>query len=455
MSRAIPWLIVALALVPRSVSGQTVVGPEDRTALQLTVYDGFAQVTEARRAGGGSTDVAWTGIPDAIDPGTVVLRAADAPLAVASQTFDPGAGSEGQLLARRVGRPVTLVAPSGERIPATVAAADGPVYRAGDRLIVDWRGAVELPAEDDATSGPTLRFRLERAADGPLTARYLTGGVSWSADYTAVLLDEGTLSLEATIELVNATSLDFPGASIGLVAGDVRRVGGATPIPIAARMQPQAAYAAAAPPTEQSFGDVHLYLLPEPVTLESGTTTRATLFRAPRVPVERTYLLRGQSYWFQGPWDGERRPLHPTVRLRFSTGDLGQARPLPAGVLHTYRPDAGGTLRFSGDAPIPATPENETVSVEIGSAFDIVADRTQTDFRRVDTRTTETAWQVTIRNHADGARAVQVLEPVSGDWTIVEESQPHERVDADTVRWNVSVPRGGETTLTYRVRAVS
>jgi hypothetical protein len=47
---------------------------------------------------------------------------------------------------------------------------------------------------------------------------------------------------------------------------------------------------------------------------------------------------------------------------------------------------------------------------------------------------------------------VEVVEAFPGEWTILEESRPHERVDARTARWEVAVPAGGSATLTYRVR---
>jgi hypothetical protein len=44
------------------------------------------------------------------------------------------------------------------------------------------------------------------------------------------------------------------------------------------------------------------------------------------------------------------------------------------------------------------------------------------------------------------------MEPVGGDWTIVESSHQWERVDARTFKFHVAVPARGETKITYRVR---
>ena len=43
-------------------------------------------------------------------------------------------------------------------------------------------------------------------------------------------------------------------------------------------------------------------------------------------------------------------------------------------------------------------------------------------------------------------------EALPGDWKMVKESQPHEKLDAATAGWKVDVPAEGSTTLTYRVR---
>ncbi len=91
----------------------------------------------------------------------------------------------------------------------------------------------------------------------------------------------------------------------------------------------------------------------------------------------------------------------------------------------------------------------------IGAAFDLVAERTQTAFRRIDERTVETAWRLEVRNRGQEDRTVTVLEPLPGEWEILEESRPHERIDAHTVRWRLPVPARGSAALEWRVRSTS
>ncbi|HUP00282.1 MAG TPA: DUF4139 domain-containing protein [Gemmatimonadota bacterium] len=453
------WNLVVALLVATAARAQTPVTPADRTALDLTVYAGFAQVRDSRRAdlpGGG--EIVWTGVPLTIDPGTILLAADGDPLGFRAEIPRPERFASGPVLGRHLGETVILVSPAGERSGATLVSADGPVFLRGGQLIVGWQGHIEVPAglaDENGTAGTGGAIRL--SIDGPsgpatLALSYLMDGLSWSADYVALLDDDGSaMRLSGRVTVENESELAFPEAALALVAGDVRRTGQARPLPSQARV---AEMAVGADFEREALGDYHLYTLDAPLTIGSLATVQAPLFGVERVPVVREYVLAGQRFWFHQPFPPERRPFeNPEIRLRFANQDLaGSGEPLPAGTLHTYV-ESGGRLRFTGDAPIPHTPDGERIEVVTGFAFDLVAERTQTDYRQLDPNTHESAWRIEIRNRGREDRTVTVIEPLPGDWTIVEESLLHERIDAHTVRWEVPVPAGGESVLTYRVRA--
>ncbi|HUP19240.1 MAG TPA: hypothetical protein VM778_04710 [Gemmatimonadota bacterium] len=435
------------------VAAQTVVTPADRGALALTVYSGWAQVRDTRAvAAPAGAAVVWTGVPGSADPATILPVRNGRPLSAASQVFE--AGEDGaSILRRSVGREAVLVWPDGTRQSATVVSADGPVLRIGDRLLVGWDGPLEVP-DAGGLLEPAIRWTFAEALAGPLTAHYLADGLSWSADYVAILgEDESSMWLSGGATVRNDTDVAFPGARLELVAGEIRRSGGgASPVYRGERVQAMDMAVESAAP--ESFSDWYLYPIAESVTLPARSVARAGLFPGATIPIEREYILRGQNWWFHGPYP-QPSLLHARIRLRFENrGVAGSDAPLPAGTIHTYL-GQGSDLRFAGSAPVPHTPDGEEVEIDVGSAFDLVAERTQTDYRRLDPRTHETAWRIELRNRGRRARTVLVVEDVPGDWTIVEESRPHERVDATTIRWRVDVPAGGEAVLTYRVRSAS
>jgi hypothetical protein len=127
--------------------------------------------------------------------------------------------------------------------------------------------------------------------------------------------------------------------------------------------------------------------------------------------------------------------------------------------MRVYKQDSSGFPRFIGEDFIDHTPENELIEIKLGRAFDVTADRTQTDFAIMrgendQVRIHESAFEITLKNGKDQPVDVTVQENLPGDWDILQESQPHEKESAATVSWNVKVSAKGTATLTYRVRSV-
>jgi hypothetical protein len=136
------------------------------------------------------------------------------------------------------------------------------------------------------------------------------------------------------------------------------------------------------------------------------------------------------------------------------SGGLGIA--LPAGRIRVSQVDAqDDTLEFIGEDVIDHTPKDETVSIALGSAFDVVGERRQVDFQvdRNAGRMDETI-EVKVRNHKQEPVDVLVRETLFRWATndVVESSHPYERADARTVHFPIEVPRDGETVVRYRVR---
>ena len=146
-----------------------------------------------------------------------------------------------------------------------------------------------------------------------------------------------------------------------------------------------------------------------------------------------------------------------------------------------YKKDAGGRLQFVGEDRLAHTPENEVIRLRLGDAFDVTAERRQTDFRWLDDgggrveqgasapssgqpaavhltdtdskpKRSESAWAITLKNARPEAVTVRVRETLPGDWQILEESAAHTKASADAAVWQVLVPAKGSAQLTYRVR---
>ncbi len=120
--------------------------------------------------------------------------------------------------------------------------------------------------------------------------------------------------------------------------------------------------------------------------------------------------------------------------------------------MRLYKKDERGSQQFIGEDRIEHTPRNEVVKLKTGEAFDIVAERRQKDFKKLSTKLYESEWEITLKNRKKEDIVVGVIESLSGNWQVIENSHPYKKVDAFTVRFDVKIPEDKEVKVTYRVR---
>ncbi|MEO7092122.1 MAG: DUF4139 domain-containing protein, partial [Polyangiales bacterium] len=111
-----------------------------------------------------------------------------------------------------------------------------------------------------------------------------------------------------------------------------------------------------------------------------------------------------------------------------------------------------GAKQFIGEDAIDHTPRDEKIRVKMGEAFDVVADRKQTDWKPIGKCVTESAFEISIRNHKDVAEEIELVEPAGGDWEILSSTLPATKVDQSTFTFKPKVAAKSETKVKYRVR---
>jgi hypothetical protein len=125
--------------------------------------------------------------------------------------------------------------------------------------------------------------------------------------------------------------------------------------------------------------------------------------------------------------------------------------PFPKGTVRVYKQDGDGSLQFVGEDAINHTPKDEKLRIKLGEAFDVVADKKQTDWKKLARDTYEAAYEISVRNHKTEQVVVRVVEPVPGDWQVLDASQPYTKTGSGTLEFHLPVPADGETKLSYRV----
>ncbi len=454
--------------------------PEKRSTLQeqqsvaVTIYnEDLALVKDVRRVtlDGGANRLALRDVSARMRPETAQLRRLSQPgsFTLLEQNFDFDLLTPSKLLEKYVGREVGIVRVHPQTGLETtekarvLSANQGVVLKIGDRIETGAPGRIVFDAVPaNLRDRPTLVTELHnRQAGGAqeLELSYLTGGLSWKADYVAELdADDSRLDINGWVTVNNLSGTTFANAKLQLVAGDVNRV--REEAAIGQLMHRGVAVAAAPAPIvemkQESLFEYHLYSLPRPTTLAENQTKQVALLGASGVPVAKEILLRGQEHYYQGAAGVIGQKVKAGVYVEFANREsarLGQ--PLPKGVVRVYKRDSAGNAQFIGEDRIDHTPRNEKVRLRLGDAFDITADKKQTDFRRRDLPGNryvyESAYEITVRNAKGQAETVTVQEPVPSDWTMLEESQKHAKVSSGMAQWRVTVPAEGAVTLKYRV----
>jgi hypothetical protein len=205
---------------------------------------------------------------------------------------------------------------------------------------------------------------------------------------------------------------------------------------------------------EKPFFEYHLYDLKRPTDIDDKQTKQIRLLEAKGLKITEELLVEGSKGYLIRPFGGQdtKQPVKVVIRLKNSK-ENGLGIPLPGGIARIYKEDDDGSPRFLGEDRIGHLPPNETLRVTTGEAFDVVSERVQKDFKQISTRLYESEWEITFHNQKEEAVRVSVVEPMTGNWSVITSSHPYEKADAFTIRFELPVPARGEAKVTYRVRA--
>ncbi|XCN73974.1 MAG: DUF4139 domain-containing protein [Candidatus Electrothrix aestuarii] len=455
--------------MPENNAEEIISSLDDQTSVAVTIYNqDLALIRDSRKLTlqPGQQTLAFREVSAKIRPQTALLAAPG--LQVLEQNFEYDLLSPQSLLEKYVGQQVTLVTThptTGEESQqeATVLSnGSGTVLRVGDHIESGVPGRLIFPSvPENLRDRPTLTMLVDNKTTEaqPVVLSYLTSGLSWQADYVAELgEDDTTLDLNGWVTLKNESGATYENAQLKLVAGDVNRVRERVQPLAMMRSAPRAEADMAAGMAEESMFEYHLYTLGRPTTIKEKQSKQVALMQANNVQVKKEFILDGQNYYYSSQVGdlGKKLKVGVFVEMKNSK-EAGIGQPLPAGIMRVYKKDSSGSLQFVGEDRIDHTPENETIRLKLGDAFDVTADKKQTDFKKLAgfsrfNYVYETAFEIVLKNAKEEAVTVRVQEPVPGDWEIIEESAPHDKESASAAVWHITVEPKSNTTLTWRVK---
>jgi len=427
----------------------------------LTIYnDNFAVIRNIRNMDfkKGVNTIKFTDVPSTIDATSVKFQCLSSPgaISILEQNYEYDLLNTQSLLNRYIDKKISVSvkgagADVGTKITGILSASkDGNLIiqeDAGLKIIsynsVESIDLAEKP--EDLVTKPTLVWLANSQKQGSqlCMATFTASGISWKADYTAILnADENALDFSGWVTINNQSGAGYKDAVIKLIAGDVRRVQPEQPRMYRQEVMMMKAQSAGAGFEEKSFMEYHMYTLGRKSTVNNRQTKQIEFIEpALNVPVKKLYI-----------YDHKKMPKKMQVKLEFENKkEYGLGIAMPKGKIRVFKKDpADDMLEFVGEDLIDHTPRKEKLSLYIGNACDIVPEYKTTDTKRSRRRVVQ-SHEVEIRNRKDTAITVFVDETFSSwrNWSISNNSHKFEKKDSATARFKVKIEADSTVTITY------
>jgi len=451
------------------------------SATELTVYNqgfGFVKETRVLNLRMGRQTIPVPDVAALIDPTSVGVRSLTDKdgFTLLEQNYQYDLISPIAILEKSVGQKVRFVRTIGNQkdvlegtlisSPTAVVNApggggqtyNGMVIRTDDgRIVLDPTGEIEVQSVPNGLiSKPTLLWDLDavKAGENTVELSYITQGMSWNSDYVMTLDADGKSTYQGWVTLNNQSGTTYENAKLKLLAGDVNR---AQPANLSMAFKSAAGRAGGNRDSFQEEGlfEYHLYTLQRPATVRNKETKQIALLDSPSVAYTKRMIvdsMMGVGRYYPAEGEIGTGDIKPQVRVEFlNTKDNGLGIPLPKGRVRLYQRDKSGSVQLLGEDNIEHTPREEKVSLVVGRAFDVVANRKRTNYTRLDDRRIQESFEIELRNRKDTDETVEVIERHYGDWKVTSKSMDFEKTSAEAMTFKVALKPGEVKKVTYTV----
>ncbi|MEK6954552.1 MAG: DUF4139 domain-containing protein, partial [Candidatus Micrarchaeota archaeon] len=427
-----------------------------RAANNFDINNGLALIKEMRSANlaSGLTKFQMKGTAQYLDSTSLHLKdLTDGGTQVLEQNYQYDLVSSQKLMEKFIDKEIEVIMATGNgNGAAALESVRGKLLSYTDGLVLQTPTGIATLKDyvkinypvlpEGLITSPTVEWLISnsKAGNHDFQVSYLASGLNWNADYVAIAnKDDSLLDITGWVSIKNLAGATFENAKLKLVAGEINLVRAASRGGYYEKSMVADAYAGASAPqfAEEGLFEYHLYTLQRPATLKNSEDKQITLFDAKATPVQKQFVYEG---------DGTK----VKTKLIFENSkENNLGLPMPKGKVRVYKADSEGQLQFLGEDQIEHTPENEKVRLFLGNAFDIVAEKKQTDRKEIGTCSSQFSYSVEIRNHKKENAEVTVLQNVYGESSIVTENFQSVKESSSQFSWKVPVKADSSSTLTY------
>lgn len=461
--------------------------------VSLTIYnDNFALIRDEIELSlqTGPNEINYPGTTSLLEPNSVILKPVDDKnfFKIIEQNYQTDVVSQPQLLAQYEGREIDFqITENGKTF-----LKKGKIVRSGfqpllynrhgypqqqiNQPLIEMDGLLRfsLPGiplfptlDDSSLLTPTLNWDIlsEKQQNLQAVLSYMTGGLSWKADYNLIVSEKGNLlDLSAWITLNNRSGKVFEKAHVKLMAGDVNKVdeGERYRVQYEAEMMAMDSVAIRGPSVKQkSFDEFHLYTLQQKTDLHDKEMKQVEFLTASGISSKLRYVydgmeLKNRHFSRNNRSYGTQSHNKVSVMREFMNTEENQLGvPLPRGKVRFYKMNEDGDVEFVGENLIDHTPKNEEVKIITGNSFDLKGERKQVAYHTHSNRhQVDEKFLITLTNRKEIPVKIRVVEHLSrwNNWEITECSYPYLKENSNTIHFDVDLKPDEEKELSYSVK---
>jgi hypothetical protein len=432
----------------------------EQKSIAVTIYNaGIGVIKDVRSIdlNSGVNKLAITDVSKKIDPTSVHIKLEGE---VLEQNYQYDLVSLDKILQKYINKDVRVTGDSGRLIEGSLLSSIDSqlVIQKKDGLLAllpsisKYQVNVDKLPEGLITQ-PTLVWEVNFPSKSKQNVEltYQTEGLTWNAEYVAVLNDkDNKVDLKAWVSIENNSGTSYKNAKLKLLAGDVMFI---LPIGKPDNMvadefvtldkketvpEPENKF------VEKPFFEYHVYDLQRPATINNNETKQISLFDVSDIPV-----IKGYFYKWEENYDDVN---NVSIVLELENKDKNNLGiPMPGGKIRLYKSD-GDAAEFIGEDWIKHTAKDEKIRLQMGDAFDIISEETLLEEKQITKNISETTDQLKLRNHKDTDVIVDVEKTVYDNWDVINSNFKYEKKDANAITFKIPVRKDSESILKTTIR---
>ena len=279
---------------------------------------------------------------------------------------------------------------------------------------------------------------------------YLANGFEWSTNYRMILMngsEKASFIPEAFI--TNNSNLNFSNLNLNLVEGTLNRVQHQevkSLIRSSTAMESigtDMSYAVPIP-TNEALGDYYIYNIPYKLNIKGHESITVRLYDSRDISYKKTYLFENYER------SQKEEPLEVELKIE-NTAENNLDIPLPQGKIEIFQTTDKDQFEFLGEDYIKQIPKGATAKLTAGRAFDVIGKRKVLNYDK-QRKSEEASIEIQVTNSKDVDVNVKLIEKISGEWVIRDESTMYMKEDASTIYFPITVPAKSEVFVTYTYR---